>query len=590
MSRLRCGALVALWAAACNFEVPAPYGAGTGGGQAGGADAGAGGAGAAASGGNASGGGGAGGGGGACEAPLAACPDEPGCFDTSDDPDHCGDRCEACLENGVCAGGVCGCPALTIECSNPPGCFDPRTDLVHCGDCNTACDARTEVCSEGVCCPTGHAYCVEPVPGCFDTSVEEAHCGDCGVSCELDEVCEGGDCVCQPGSHACPVESGCFDDEDDAHCGDTCQACPADRSCVAGACACDGGLTDCGGECVDVSDDPLHCGACSHACSTALFPGAACVAGLCQPAPEDTPLGVTRGLAVDATTSPSTLYAIDVNGPIFRLREGEATESTSSGLTPASSVATMSASGGQVAYGYFANLSGPLRVGPWGAISDALSSPSGFTMVGHAGGELLWGTQTCVRKNPAAPVDLACIPSAVPVTLRPDPADPQAVFVHTLSSGGTQGPIRRIALSGGVLASFPGSAPFPQSTLDEHSSFATDEAGAYVYYFRTDVGLELVRYELATGAIQPLFSYTGGLGVALLRDGAQLYWAVRASDDLVTVRRATTAQLNAATSVDPPVGVALASFTVAGVQFMDFGQDAGALYFLRDAQVYRLAK
>jgi hypothetical protein len=68
-----------------------------------------------------------------------------------------------------------------------------------------------------------------------------------GTGCE---TCGGPDCVDLT--------------TDSQHCGACDKACPAGESCVAGACACK--LTSCGGACTDTSADPNNCGACGNAC------------------------------------------------------------------------------------------------------------------------------------------------------------------------------------------------------------------------------------------------------------------------------------------------------------------------------------
>ncbi|MFO0554722.1 MAG: hypothetical protein U0271_40465 [Polyangiaceae bacterium] len=447
------------------------------------------------------------------------------------------------------AGGDGGCPASSIECGDPAECFNPLDDHEHCGNCATAC-AASESCDQGHCCATGSSYCAAPDVGCFDFDTDEDHCGDCVTACRPDELCNTGHCEC-------PV-----------------------------------GLTDCDGACVPLDSDPAHCGACGHACSTSLFPNASCNAGHCQPALVSEALNPLRGLAVDPTTTPTMLYVVDVNGPVLRLHEGSASDSAASGLTPALSTITMAAHNGQLAFGYWANSAGSLRLGPWGAIADAFSSSAGFTMLSFDGPELLWGSQSCVRKHPASPVDVACVASHSATTLRAAPTDAQSVLVHFVSNSGSQGQIRRVAVAGGVTALYPSAPPYPQTTVDSRNSFATDETGAYLYYFSLDPELALVRYEISSGTIQPLFGYSGYTQTAIWRDGATLYWAVRAADNTVTIRRAPTLALEAVSTVDPnpSPAVDLTSFVASGLQSLDIGQDSDAIYFLAEAQLFRMRK
>ncbi|NMC68603.1 MAG: hypothetical protein GYA57_00890, partial [Myxococcales bacterium] len=47
------------------------------------------------------------------------------------------------------------------------------------------------------------------------------------------------------------------------------------------AAGCEGGLTDCGGTCVDLSNDPEHCGRCDASCPGAVHATGVCGSGLC---------------------------------------------------------------------------------------------------------------------------------------------------------------------------------------------------------------------------------------------------------------------------------------------------------------------
>ncbi len=62
------------------------------------------------------------------------------------------------------------------------------------------------------------------------------------------------------------------------HCGSCNNACPAGTSCVGGTCTCQAGLTSCNGACVDTTSDAAHCGACSNQCAAGLL----CSLGACS--------------------------------------------------------------------------------------------------------------------------------------------------------------------------------------------------------------------------------------------------------------------------------------------------------------------
>lgn len=59
-------------------------------------------------------------------------------------------------------------------------------------------------------------------------------------------------------------------------------------SCTSSATSCPAGQTDCGGACVDLQVDPMHCGACSDSCIS----GATCSAGHCGCPPPTTSCGI----------------------------------------------------------------------------------------------------------------------------------------------------------------------------------------------------------------------------------------------------------------------------------------------------------
>jgi hypothetical protein len=62
----------------------------------------------------------------------------------------------------------------------------------------------------------------------------------------------------------------------DAACNPACAS--VFETCVNGACACISGMTRCNGACVDLKNDPTHCGACDAGCAV----GGSCANGACQ--------------------------------------------------------------------------------------------------------------------------------------------------------------------------------------------------------------------------------------------------------------------------------------------------------------------
>ena len=123
-----------------------------------------------------------------------------------------------------------------------------------------------------------------------DTTADPATCveADCpmGQFCDPDSgACEPGcsddtDCmkplVCDVGAHAC---AGCVDS---SHCalGTVC----TDGGCAPGCAVqqpCNDGLACCAGACLDLLDDPLHCGACDIACPVPANAAAICTMSNC---------------------------------------------------------------------------------------------------------------------------------------------------------------------------------------------------------------------------------------------------------------------------------------------------------------------
>jgi hypothetical protein len=105
-----------------------------------------------------------------------------------------------------------------------------------------------------------------------------------------------------PGDAGCTSCGGsqCVDlMNDPAHCGACDVTCPPGASCAAGACSCSGGLTVCGASCSDTASDPANCGKCGNACAG----GEVCNMGACSATCGA--LAVCDGACVDLATNPS---------------------------------------------------------------------------------------------------------------------------------------------------------------------------------------------------------------------------------------------------------------------------------------------
>ncbi len=244
-----------------------------------------------------------------------------------------------CASGLVCAGRVCRPPCRTdADCTAParcgeadrPGvraCVLPPAGATGCArdsDCATgeAClrgvcrpqcvtDYDCQVvnpasrCTAGTCtlqCIAGRANCDDAVPnGCeVDVRSDVRNCAGCGRACPSGQVCSGGACVstCATGETSC--DGSCLRLTDDPlHCGACTNACPtpahATATCASSRCGftCEAGWGDCDGDASNGCEAPLdtatHCGACETACTDALPRCAtdadgrrACAAALCD--------------------------------------------------------------------------------------------------------------------------------------------------------------------------------------------------------------------------------------------------------------------------------------------------------------------
>ena len=83
--------------------------------------------------------------------------------------------------------------------------------------------------------------------------------------------------VCRSGRTACGGD--CVDlTSDPEHCGACNSPCGGGQSCANAQCTCPAGETFCAGTCVDTASDPAHCGACGQACAG----GESCQQGSCK--------------------------------------------------------------------------------------------------------------------------------------------------------------------------------------------------------------------------------------------------------------------------------------------------------------------
>ena len=194
--------------------------------------------------------------GGACYAPGTANPGNP-CevCDTAssttgwtanvgaacDDGQYCTTG-EACTAGGTCGGGA------ARDCGDGVACNGSET----CNETTDRCDAGASTCGGGSVCDAGSDMCVLSCGGgttqcgaaCVDTDNDPANCGSCSAACmgvNATDVCVGGACryLCDPGYGDCDaMTDGCETDvsSDDANCGACGNACAAGASCSGGVC------------------------------------------------------------------------------------------------------------------------------------------------------------------------------------------------------------------------------------------------------------------------------------------------------------------------------------------------------------------
>jgi hypothetical protein len=202
----------------------------------------------------------------------------------------CGNCAGACCDNDCCSTGqVCNHSVIPHACCTPEA--EPTTcagakcgevidncgEVVDCGGC------PPEICQTATCSGVDHHchYTIDP-----DRTLCVTGSGGSGI-------CIGGQCVvgdCQSNADCEPTGNTCTDHTCTCGSGPTCSG-PSEQCC---------GDTP-GGTCMDVLNDPNHCGSCGSLCEGSVCVSVTCVGGQCHfaQAPDNTnPGGLCPGSEV----------------------------------------------------------------------------------------------------------------------------------------------------------------------------------------------------------------------------------------------------------------------------------------------------
>lgn len=227
-------------------------------------------------------------------------------------PNQCGCSAKTCAQLGTSCGTISDGCGQNVDCG---GCGQGETcgGAGIAGRCGCACTLQHAItaCAGGVCsiasCESGWADCDNDLANGCEAHVPDdpANCGTCGNACSFphaagvcsQSTCQMGACDLawkdcdQIASDGCEINT----DSDPLNCGgcdDACSTAGGTPQCWGGACgiACASGRGDCntnsGDGCeVDLMSDLSNCGACGENCAGPLPPGVAaaqCGSGSCH--------------------------------------------------------------------------------------------------------------------------------------------------------------------------------------------------------------------------------------------------------------------------------------------------------------------
>ncbi len=285
---------------------------------------------------------------------------------------------------------------------------------------------------------------------------------------------------------------------DPRHCGACGIFCGGGQTCAAGRCqgGCPDGQVSCAGACVDLGTDPRHCGACGLACPS----GRTCVQGACRPSTMMVPFGGApfRVEALTAagceTTEHASVTGDDRGGIAASVDEVFYTGDQRTGRFPVGALPMASPLSGR--YDALVSDLGTGTVYTFfreGRPFDFSSIPDGSTEVVF---------DALIPFGPGGVLGAARIPLSQPVrvSLRQTVVGIYAgvgrVVIHDDRT------LHHIALPGGVVTSVPFTSILPRTRCESWATWGIAEyAGDTLSLVYVENGQRVARYNTRTGAV-----------------------------------------------------------------------------------------